>query len=148
MIDKILSFIGQFHVHPILVHFPIALFISALGLEMLAIVFKKEYLQDVSWTNFILAVLITPLVVLTGLLEAKGLHLSHKAANIHKMFAFWTFGVSSICAIGLWIMQKKLSQKLFRKLFFISLVLVVILVLICGYYGGRLVYEYGVGVSE
>lgn len=140
--------IGQFHFHPILVHFPIALFISAMGLEILAIVFKKENLQEASWLNFILAVLITPLVVLTGWQEARHLHLSHKVADIHKIFAFWTFGISSILAIGLWLIKKKFSKKLFRILFFISLILVVALVSICGYYGGRLVYEYGIGVAE
>lgn len=148
MMDKILSMIGEFRIHPILVHFPIALFISAMGLEILAIVFKKEKLQEASWINFILAVLITPLVVLTGLAEAKSLHLSHKIADIHKLFAFLTFGASSISGIGLWIIKKRFSKKTFTITFFILLISVVILVSICGYYGGRLVYEYGVGIEE
>lgn len=148
MIDKILSLLDQFHIHPILVHFPIALFISALGLEALAIIFKKDSLQQASWTNFILAVLITPLTILTGWLEARHLHLSHKVADIHKIFAYWTFGTSLILAIGLWMIKKRLPRKLFGHLFFISLILVVVLISISGYYGGRLVYEYGVGVEE
>lgn len=148
MIDKIMTIAEQFHLHPILVHFPIALFISAMGLETLAIVFKKESLQEASWINFILAVLITPLVVLTGWLEARHLHLSHKVADIHKIFAFWTWGISLVAGIGLWLIKKKFSKKLFRILFFISLTVVVALISICGYYGGRLVYEYGIGVAE
>ena len=136
------------HIHPILVHFPIALFVSAMGLEVLAIVFKKDNLQEASWINFVLAVLIVPIVVLTGLLEARHLHLSHRLADIHKIFAFWTFGVSSISAIALWIVKKRFPKRLFRNLFFISLAVTVVLVLICGYYGGRLVYEYGIGVAQ
>lgn len=146
--DKILQIIGQFHIHPILVHFPIALFISAMGLEILAVVFKKENLEQASWINFCLGALIMPVVVLTGLLEAKHLNLSHRIADIHKIFAFWAFGVSSVSTIGLWIIKKKCPKRLFKNLFFVSLILVVILVLICSYYGGRLVYEYGVGVAE
>lgn len=146
--NKILQIIEEFHIHPILVHFPIALFISAFGLQLIAIIFKKEKLQSVSWTNFILAVLITPLVILTGLLEEKHLHLSHRIADIHKIFAFWTFGVSSISATGLWIIKKMDLRKTFKIIFFITLVLVTIMISVCGYYGGRLVYEYGIGVSE
>lgn len=148
MIDKILSLLSQFHIHPILVHFPIALFISALGLEMLAFAFKRERLQDVAWINFILAVLITPFVVMTGLWEVRHLRLSHRIADIHKIFAFWTWGLSSILAIGLWLIKKRLSKKLFKIFFFVSLILIAVLVSISGYYGGRLVYEYGVGVEE
>lgn len=146
--DKILSVLSEVHIHPVLAHFPIALFVSAMGLETLAIFFKKENLEAGAWINFIVAVLVTPLVVLTGALEAEHLHLSHRIANIHKICAFWTFGISSVSAIVLWIFKKKYSKKLFRASFFILLILTAILVSMCGYFGGRLVYEYGIGIAE
>lgn len=146
--DKILSVFGEFHIHPILVHFPIALFISAMGLQATAVLFKKEKLEEVAWINFILAVLITPLVILTGLLEARHLHLAHRVADIHKIFAFWTFGISFVSALVLRALKKKCPKKLFRIIFFILLVIVAVLISICGYFGGRLVYEYGIGMAE
>lgn len=33
----------QLHIHPLIVHFPAALFITALGLEVLSLLFKKNY---------------------------------------------------------------------------------------------------------
>lgn len=43
---------------------------------------------------------------------------------------------------------KRRSKKAFRIVFLIFLILTTDLVSITGYYGGRLVYEYGVGVEE
>ena len=50
-------------VHPMLVHFPIALFTIVLFLEILSLTFKKEILHQSALTMYILAAFMSPLVV-------------------------------------------------------------------------------------
>lgn len=44
--------LAHIHIHPIIVHFPIALFISAMGCEVLGLVFKKEILRKTVITGY------------------------------------------------------------------------------------------------
>ncbi len=133
--------------HPRSVHFPIALFISAMGLDVLSLFLKKENLHRTAVHMYVLATLVTPLVVLTGLSEAEHLHLHHPVLNLHKTFALLTMSTSFISLPILWIVKKK-NAKAFRTTFFLFALLSVIFVSITGYNGGRMVYEYGVGVEQ
>ena len=76
--------------HPKVIHFPIALFIGAMGMEALSLIFKKDNLHRTALHMYIFATVITPFVVLTGLQEADHLHLHHPVLTIHKNFALLT----------------------------------------------------------
>lgn len=136
---------GHLHLHPIVVHFPIALFITAFGLELLSLVFKKEILHQTALCNYILAILSAVAAVLSALWD--GQHLRHPVFYTHRALAIWTLAVALSSGIILSLIKRK-SKRLFRIIFFISLLVVVSLVSVTGFYGGRLVYEYGVGVEE
>ncbi|MBI1976432.1 MAG: DUF2231 domain-containing protein [Candidatus Omnitrophica bacterium] len=139
--------INHWHLHPMIVHFPIALFIGAMGLELFAVVLKKEKLHSAAWINFILAVLGSVIAVITGWFEAEHLHLvSHPVFNTHRLFGFLTVGLG-VAALALLGPLKKRSNRWFRFLFLLILIWGVSLVSIGAYYGGRLVYEYGIGVE-
>lgn len=139
--------IEHFHLHPVVVHFPIALFITGLGLEIVAIGFKKESLHRVAFVNFVLAVLGSVVASITGWFEAEHLHLvSHPVFNTHRLFGFLTAGLG-VVALALLGPLKRRSDRWFRFLLLIALIWVVSLVSIGAYYGGRLVYEYGIGVE-
>lgn len=133
------------HLHPIIVHFPIALFISALGLEALSLIFKKENLHRTAWHNYLLAVLTSVASVLSALIEGESLN--HPVFYTHRALGYWTLAVGLLSSVPLFLIKKK-SLWLFRMLFLVILIIVASLVSITGYYGGRLVYEYGVGVEE
>ena len=133
--------------HPMVVHFPIALFITALGLEVASIVFKKESLHKSALHLYILAALITPLVVRTGLWEEERLNLNHPILDWHRTFALWTMWTSLMSLPVLWFIQKE-CQRCFRIIFVILLFGIVSFVSLTGYNGGRLVYEYGTGIEE
>ena len=45
------------HLHPMIVHFPIALFIIALGLDILSFVIKKETFHHSALTLYVIAAL-------------------------------------------------------------------------------------------
>ncbi len=145
-----MEFLNQFYVpllHPKMIHFPIALFIGAMGMEILSLIFKKDRLHRTALDMYILATVITPLVVLTGLQEAEHLHLGHPVLTIHKNFGLLTMWTSLISLPVLWIVNKR-SPKILRAVFLIFVLVIVTLVTITGHNGGRMVYEYGVGVEK
>ena len=143
--------------HPRVIHFPIALFIGAMGMEVLSLIFsaiggsalsgKKDNLHRTAFHMYILATVITPFIVLTGLQEAEHLHLNHPILTIHRNFALLTMWGSLVSLPILWLAKKK-SEKVLRIVFIIFLLMLVGFVSITGHNGGRMVYEYGVGVDQ
>ena len=152
-------------IHPKVIHFPIALFIGAVGMEVLSLIFsaigarlpsvgqgsasggKKDNLHRTAFHLYILATVITPFVVLTGLQEAEHLHLSHPILTIHKDFALLTMWGSLVSLSILWLIKKK-WEKALRVIFIVFLLMLATFVSIAGHNGGRMVYEYGVGAEQ
>ncbi len=73
-------------------------------------------------------------------------HLNHPVVFLHRNLAFVTLGLSWLGIILLWLNRGK--QKQSRQIFMIFVILTALLVGLTGYHGGRLVYEYGVGVDS
>ena len=149
-----MDFLNHFHVHllhPKVIHFPIALFLGAMGMEMLSLLFPalggKDNLHRTAFHMYIFATVITPFVVLTGLQEAEHLHLNHPILTIHRNFALLTMWASLVSLPILWLAKKK-GEKALRIIFIIFLLLLVVFVTIAGHNGGRMVYEYGVGTEQ
>lgn len=132
--------------HPKLVHFPIALFLTALGFELISLVLKKKSFHQCAMYMYIFASLLTPLVVRTGLWESERLHLNHPLLDKHKLLALWTMWVSLMSLPLLWLSYKEFS-KYFRLIFFISVLILSGLVGYAAHLGGQMVYEYGVGIE-
>ena len=137
----------EFPLHPMVVHFPIALFVTALGLELLSLIAKKESLHQSAVHIFIIASLLTPLVVRTGIEEAEELRLTHPVLDKHRLFALWCMWVSLAALPVLWFTKKEFG-KYFKVIFLAFLIGVISLVSFTGYHGGRMVYEYGVGIEK
>ena len=135
------------HLHPMIVHFPIALFMIAAALEILSLITKKETFHQSALTLYVIAALMTPLVVRTGIWEAAKIGLSHPLLDEHRTFALWTMWISLMSLPLLWLIKKE-APKYFRILFLVLLIAATILVSIGADKGGRMVYEYGIGVEE
>lgn len=135
-----------FHLHPLIVHFPVALFITALGMEVLSWILKKEALHQAAYYNYLLGIAGGVAAVLAAWFD--GQVLKHPVFYTHKTLAYWTVGFALACAVILFLVKRRKSKKVFRIIFFIFLFLTAVFVSLTGYYGGRLVYEYGVGVQE
>ena len=134
-------------IHPKLVHFPIALVVSAMGMQGLGLILRKDFLRNGAWLMFILGVLSLSVVIWSGLVEADRLHLNHPVLTAHKQFAFAAMWLSLGFLPVLWIMRSK-NNKIFQISFLISLVIISSLLGLAAHQGGRMVYEYGVGVSQ
>lgn len=134
-------------IHPKLVHFPIALVVSAMGMQGLGCILRKDFLRNGAWLMFNLAVISMPVVVWAGLMEADRLHLSHPVLTAHKQFAFAAMWVSLGALPILWVMRYK-TIRMFQIVFLVLLIVVSSLLGLAAHQGGRMVYEYGVGVSQ
>lgn len=145
-----MEILNQFHIqllHPKVIHFPIALFISAMGLEVMSLLLKKEDLHKTAVNIYILATIMVPFVVWTGLSEAAQLHLNHPILAAHKRFALLTMWGSLTSLPIFWFIKKK-SHKAFRIIFLLATLIITVFVSYAGHNGGRMVYEYGVGIEK
>lgn len=132
--------------HPKVVHFPIALFVTALIFDGLSLIFRKEEFHKTAVNIYVFAALLTPLVVRTGLWEEERLNLNHPVLAKHRLFALWTMWVSLMSLPVFWFIKKEFTRY-FRLLFFAILISIAIFVGFTAHYGGRMVYEYRVGVE-
>lgn len=134
------------HWHPVVVHFPIALLLTALILQAAGLCWQKESWQEAAMTIYLIAALILPVVVRTGSFEMEHLKLHHPVAEWHEELGeilLWTV-LGSLPVLGgihLW------RRKWFPAAFLVVLAAAGVLVGLTAYNGGRLVYEYGVGVA-
>lgn len=133
--------------HPRLVHFPIALVISAMGIEASGLLLKKDSWCKAAWLMFVAAVISMPMVILSGLYEANRLHLHHPVLNEHRTYAFLGGGVSLAGMLFLWFIRAR-KNTIFPMVFFAVLVVSSVLLTLAAYEGGRMVYEYGVGTNQ
>ena len=133
--------------HPLLVHFPIALLLSALALEGLALALKRPALHRVSLWNLGLGTLGAAAAVVTGLqAEDVGKHSFEiwQVMQVHKRLGITTL-IIGVMASGLRLFTRdRLSPRL-RALACALMLAMASTLAAGGYLGGRLVYEFGVG---
>src|SRR5437016_820986 len=94
-------------IHPKLVHFPIALFITAFVLDILSRIVRKENLHEAAVVIFVTGAFLTPIVVWAGLWEQQRLHLDHPLLEQHKFYAFITMWLSSLSLPVLWFLKRR-----------------------------------------
>ena len=99
--------------HVVLVHFPIALFLTAVGFDVAAQWAKKPVLAMVAGFNMMIAALATIPVVLTGLLAWQWQLGGHKLKGI--LLEHLVLGLTSSALIWLvWWMHRRASRNAFR----------------------------------
>lgn len=131
-----------------IVHFPVALFVTALVFALLGRFLRKDQFYETAFQIYVAGVLSIPFAVLTGLGEAREHNLfNHPVFNLHKNFAFLTAGSAYVTLPVLWFIKKRLPH-LFKTFLTVFLILIVAAVSIAAYNGGRLVFEYGIASEE
>ena len=141
--------------HPRIVHFPIAFFIIYTLFEISGIILKKDFLIKAAYITLILGIITALMSVLTGnqAQNAAKLLFDYKIVGVseaiekHEEFAtitLWYFTALFILRTYL-LINKKFNSS--WKYIFIGLGLIgCYLIYSTGYYGGELVFKYGIGI--
>ena len=135
------------NIHPIFVHFPLALLFAALAFDIAAVVFKRAAWHEVAFWNLVLATAAAALAVWTGLqAEATAAHpeSAHEIIELHEKLGIATLVLSAfitLCRITWWKRFAGLKKALVLAL----MLLAASTVGFGAYLGGRLVFEFGVG---
>jgi len=138
--------------HPKVVHFPIALLLTYVLLELVGIIFRKEFYQKAAHLLLFLGVIGAFFAVLTGNQAHTAYEYwsesSSKLFDEHQTFAnltVWYFTGILVCRTYL-VVKKKYSS--FTKYFILALALFgCYLIYQTSEYGGNLIKKFGVGTE-
>jgi len=134
-------------VHPMVVHFPIALVMTALLLDGSALILKRPQLHRVALWNLSLGTLGAGAAVWTGYRAAE---IAKHSFEIHQVMELHRkLGVATLILGGLLVVARLWSRdRLGSRARGVALFLAAVMVGSLAYgahLGGRLVYEFGVG---
>lgn len=133
------------HIHPMLVHFPIALIMIGFLAELAFLFYKKE----ICLTKFGLYMLITGALAaiatwLSGaLFTAEMDGAAGQVRETHELIALTTVVFAVLTAIlRIYIIRKKEEKPGLQKLAFVLYAITAVFVGLTGFFGGSLVYNY------
>lgn len=133
--------------HPLVVHFPIALLLSTVGLDVAALLFKRPSLHRVALWNLCLGTVGAGLAVWTGLRAAevaKHTFAIHQVMELHRKLGIATLSLGGI--VVAWRLWQRDRLAVWARAATLLLMLAMAATLSYGaHLGGRLVYEFGVG---
>jgi len=135
--------------HPLVVHFPIALLLTALLLDALALILKRPALHRVALWNLALGTLGAGAAVWSGLQAggvAKHTFEIHQVMELHRKLGIATLVIGILVTLGRLVVRERLPG--WARAVSLILMLGMAGTLAYGaHLGGRLVYEFGVGGS-
>ncbi len=139
------------NLHPLFVHFPIALFLLVPLIDLISIIRREGWYHRASLLVLFLGVLSAAAAATTGLMAADTVpHPSDVVRSLletHETFALTTLGVA--VAILLWRLAvlRKQTRGMLVAILAAEIVLLGGLVAATGYFGGELVFGHGVGTA-
>ena len=133
--------------HPFIVHFPIALLSLAAVFEAFALFSKKDILSRAGWWMQLSGTIGLLAAILSGVLGKEGLVVSEEARLFlaaHEQLAF--INGAAFGALLLWrIGSRGRIPDQYRILYILLLVLAAGILLAGAWYGGELVFRFGIG---
>jgi len=149
-----MEFLAQ--LHPKIVHFPVALLSVYVLLELIGVIFRKDFFSKTAHLILFLGVLAALAAVLTGNQAedvahqwAKlGANINLDAIETHSTYAnisLWYFAALLVLRTFL-VIKKKFNGSV---KYFIAVLSIVgfFFIFQTGLYGGKLVYDYGIGTQ-
>ena len=141
------------NLHPIFVHFTVALLLISALLFLAGFLYKNqkysELIYNSAYVNLWLGFIITIITIIMGFYAYYTVvhdGPSHAAMTDHRNWALITFATFSILFIWSIINYRNKSHK--NTLFILSLLFASGLLLTTAYKGGEVVYRYGIGVKS
>jgi len=138
------------NIHPLFVHFPIALLLTSVAFYLLGSVFKKEELLTAGKWALYFGALSAAVTVWTGLEAAKTAPHgggTHEMMMAHQYIGYTVLGLSIL--LSLWVFLSKVSIPSKGRPVFLGGLILMSLILVQGAdLGGRMVFLNGVGVGK
>lgn len=136
-------------IHPMVVHFPIALLITSVVFDFLAMRWRHKSFQDAGFYTLIAGLLGAAVSVLTGamaeeVVEDKGI--PESVLEIHEALGY----ASLLFFLGLLALRLLMRWKLIKEipaLYLAMGVAGIVILSAAGYFGGSLVFDFGAGVN-
>jgi len=134
-------------IHPLFVHFAIALPVIWLILELINLVAKRRLLSGITLFFALLNVVIFFGAYLTGNTDAKAANVTLEALNFHKeLGVYLVYG--SVVVLFFKLLSFAISKTQMKILFILSLLIFIGVTFVEGKKGGELVYKYGINVTK
>ncbi len=140
-------------IHPLVIHFPIALLSLAVGLTVVALFYSREWLSKATSGLYIIGTLSALASYLSGRSAADNIGLNLKAEvaiSTHSDWGLYTliyFGVLTVCYYVVIFVLKRHTLTI-RILLSVLAIGGFLILAQTAEYGGRLVFEYGLGVKN
>jgi len=139
------------NLHPLIVHFPIALIFVILACDFIGFFMKRDFYLKIGSVITIFALVGGLAALLSGILAEetveKSIGSAHDLLERHELMGYMYIGVLAAMAI----FRFAIGKRLFGRLGLIALLLSLIasgIVAYGGYLGGEMVYAHGVGVIK
>ncbi|MFN0158854.1 MAG: DUF2231 domain-containing protein [Bacteroidota bacterium] len=136
------------NIHPFLVHFPIALLTVSVLTDIVALAARRPSWHSFAWWLQIIGTVGMFAAVATGLQAEATVFIpeaAHALFELHEQLAF--AGSAAFTVVFLWRIAKRGSLPENKLAGFIALeILAMSLLLSAAWFGGELVFSYGVGV--
>lgn len=139
------------NIHPLIVHFPIALIIVVFILDLLGAMSKRKSLVSAANILSIFAALGAVAAVITGLIAEESVwqtNEAHGLIELHETIGFAVLGAALVSLIFRPAIKKKKSKGSLLWIAVIISLAAAILVGYEGYLGGEIVYRHGAGVEK
>jgi uncharacterized membrane protein len=124
--------------HPVIIHFPIALFIISVALDLLAIWKRNPVMAKAAYYNLIGAALTAPVAIATGLTawqwQLEGAKLKGNLL-LHLIFALTASGIIWLLS-GWRVSRRKLPQPTPGLIYILFALATVLLIAVAGHLGG------------
>ncbi|OGL40806.1 MAG: hypothetical protein A3C43_00610 [Candidatus Schekmanbacteria bacterium RIFCSPHIGHO2_02_FULL_38_11] len=136
-------------IHPMMVHFTIALLSVGFLCDLLARFTKSESLKNAAWWNLLFGFFAIIATALTGWLAARSIphsEATHEIMEIHEILGFTALGIFAVLLLWRILIRANIITRFFILSTAVWLIGVGV-IFAGGYYGGKLVYEFGVGVK-
>jgi len=135
--------------HPLFVHFPLAILTLSAIFDFGGILFKRDDLNRFGWWCLLAGVTGLFVTVTTGLFAEGTVKISAAAQSTFEFHETLAFVVTAgFCSLLLWRVAGKTNLPARLKIAYFALLTIgLVLMWVVAWFGGELVYKYGVGVK-
>ncbi len=137
------------NVHPLVVHFPIALLTVSFIFDLAGIFLRHQVMERAGWWTLASGVAGLLVAVVSGLQAEHSVVIPPEAKSVFETHEEVAFIVSSLyAALLLWRIATRTRVPLDRQWIYLGLSFIgMLLIWVGAWHGGELVYTYGVGVK-